>query len=185
MHYSECGELIILDSKNEGDRVYAHDNLIGSLIKYNWRFMAAAKGSAKETCTSCNINTATTCDKCKELAGKKEPEFYCSINSEKVKTPYLGMSWEFSDCGIYWKSGVLTEVEQGSSYPFKSSCGFWRFMRPIQPKPVKHLSIEEAEKELGLTYSDSLRLFTGMVLSVAYVEERLSEKFNCEVVIDE
>ena len=225
MHYSEDSKLIILDSSYKSDRAYARENLIGSLVHYadscreitegkplmlggvsarsfyfhtcGWRFIAAAKDSTKETCTSCNKNTATTCDKRlngqvevygEELSGKKEPDFYCGPNIDKLKNCAIGKKFEFSDNGVHWFVGVLDEIRRGSSYPFLSNelpGGLYIFIRPIQPKPIKHLSIGEAEEELGLAYSSTFGRFCGERISMVCAKERLSEKFNCEVVIDE
>jgi hypothetical protein len=149
---------------------------------------------------------------------KKEPEFYCAVNIDQVPKDAVGKEWEFSSTGrkssYCWKIDTLGRIDDWSDdYSFISTDNraTYKFMRPVQPKPVKHLTIEEA-KEAWISRCGDKQFFTFHILDLpnAYgghtlfflsqieenpcnqryytkqqVEEELSRDFKCKVVIDE
>lgn len=120
------------------------------------------------------------------------PPFYCAANIDQVPSDSVGKEWEFSDYGKEWEKGFLEEINS-LDYPdglfryyvfidgAKSGlCSY--FMRPIQPKPVKRMGVEEA---ISFVMKEISSNEACCLLDMEKVRSALSEKLGCEVILDE
>lgn len=130
----------------------------------------------------------------KTVIEEHEPPFYCAANIDQVPDDAKGKEWEFGVNGMFWFKGVLKRIDTGVFNPFITIGGAHIFMRPIQPKPVKRMSVDEACNELSKTkpfYWEKHTKHFNLLINPGFgytkygAEQRLSEKLGCEVMIDE
>lgn len=196
--------------------------------QYSWRYIwefsnsRSQKNHSQHTCSNCSKKIAQSygvvgeptppqyCSECflaKSTPKKKQPPFYCAVNIDEVPADAVGKELELSN-GTTWIKTILKSVDNSMSInpPFVFLCSDgmgWAFMRPMQPKPVKRMTIAEAGeaiikhttvKDLVISSYDSVKKVFYLSsenwnfkkhFSIKGMEKELSEKLNCEVVIDE
>ena len=127
-----------------------------------------------------------------------QPKFYCAVNIDEVPDDAIDKKWEYSFNGAMWFEKTFYKVVKADGQDFflvKEDMNEYTFMRPVQPKPVRRMSVEEATFELKEAWENGLNVFydvhkkrfreMGIWTDIEGAQVTLSEKLNCEVVIDE